>query len=194
MQFASETASNQRVFLRFNWSEFEQFLLLRGDRGGSRITYLDGVLEIMSPSKMHESIKKRIARLLELWAEHTGVEIAGFGSTTLTNASSEAGAEPDECYVIGRSDMSDVPDLAIEVNWTTRGIDKLQVYFRLGVPEVWVWEDNQLAVYVRGRSEYIKGDKSAAFPALDLAFFSTFVADTDQLRALRNFRAALQRH
>ncbi len=34
------------------------------DRAGLRMAYLDGELEITSPSKRHEDIKKRIARLL----------------------------------------------------------------------------------------------------------------------------------
>ncbi|MEG4506483.1 Uma2 family endonuclease [Microcoleus sp. F6_B4] len=34
-----------------------------------------------------------------------------------------------------------IPDLAIEVVFTSGGIDKLQLYKRLGIPEVWFWED-----------------------------------------------------
>lgn len=34
-----------------------------------RVTYLEGQLEIMSPSRSHEMLKKLIARLLEAYAE-----------------------------------------------------------------------------------------------------------------------------
>lgn len=107
---------DQRVFLRLSWPDFEQFLALRGDAAGTRITYLDGVLEIRSPSSVHEGIKKRLARLLELWAAQEGVDLAGYGSTTLKRKAGKAGVEPDECYLVGRSEFSGPPDLAIEIN------------------------------------------------------------------------------
>lgn len=52
---------DQRIFFDFDWDEFQQFLEIRSERGGNRITYLDGVLEIMSPSHVHEGIKSSSA-------------------------------------------------------------------------------------------------------------------------------------
>lgn len=43
----------------------------------------------------------------------------GFGSWTLRNEIREAGSEPDECYIVGTAEQ-DVPDLAIEVEWSRR--------------------------------------------------------------------------
>lgn len=185
-----ETA--QRVYFKFDWNQFEQFLKLRGEASLPRFTYLDGVLEVMAPSKSHEGIKSRLARLLELWAFHEGVELAAFGSTTLKRKKLKSGVEPDECYVVGRSELGPRPDLAIEVNLSSGGIDKLEAYHRLSVPEVWFWEDGKLVVFHYKASGYVKRSKSAVLPTLDLKFFVPFVADPDQLRALRTFRAALR--
>lgn len=186
---------DQRIFFDFDWDEFQRFLEIRSERGGNRITYLDGVMEIMSPSHVHEGIKSRLGRLLELWASHEDVEITAWGSTTLKKKSRKAGAEPDECYVIGRSDWPGRPDLAIEVNWTSGGLDKLEVYDRLEVPEVWFWENDRLTVFVRKpRGGYARRSKSALLPTLDLETFSAHVADPDQPRAVRTFLAALRRN
>ena len=48
------------------WSTY---VVLRDSVGspGLRMTYLHGLLEIMSPSRQHEVTKKLIARLLELF-------------------------------------------------------------------------------------------------------------------------------
>lgn len=185
---------DQRVFFNFSWDEFERFLALRGDAAGTRVTYLDGTLEIMSPSHFHEGIKSQIGRLLELWAAHEGVDLVAWGSTTLKKKSKKASAEPDECYVVGRSSWPGKPDLAIEVTWTAGGLEKLEVYRRLGVREVWFWEDDRLLIFVLKGQRYVRRSRSAVLPTLDPAFLSSFVVDRDQARAVRGFMAALRRN
>ena len=97
--------------------------------------------------------------------------------------------------VVGRPEWPGRPDLAIEVNWTSGGIDKLEVYDRLEVPEVWFWEDDRLTIHVRKpRGGYAKRRKSSLFPTLDLEMFSAHAADPDQNRALRAFLAALRKN
>jgi Uma2 family endonuclease len=76
----------------------------------------------MSPSLEHQWLKTTLARLLQGYADEVGLEFNGFGSMTMRRADGERGAEPDECYVIGRARGR--PDLAIEVIWTSGGLDK----------------------------------------------------------------------
>lgn len=194
MQALSTSAVDQHVYVHLSWAGFEQFLALRGEAAGPRLTYLDGVLELMSPSETHEGIKSRLGRLLELWAAWEGIELAAFGSTTLKRAKDKAGIEPDECYVVGRTAMQGRPDLAIEVTVSSGGLDKLVAYHRLGVPEVWFWEDDRLRVFVWRKGGYVRRARSVVLPTLDLRFFSAFVADPNQLRAVRNLLAALRRN
>jgi len=73
--------------------------------------------------------------------EETGIQLEGVGSWTLKSSREERGAEPDEGYTVGRvvgddEDDGDCPDIAIEVVWTAGGLDKLEIYRRLGVREV----------------------------------------------------------
>ena len=140
---------DQRVRLHdIDWEGYESFLTLRGEQGGTRVTYLDGELELMSPSINHELLKKTLARLLETYAEERGIELNGYGSWTVKSAGTKRGVEADECYVVGLRDAPpEIPDIAIEVVWTSGGIDKLEVYRGLGVPEVWFWRNAYAAVF-----------------------------------------------
>ena len=71
----------------------------------------------------------------------------------LRKAPKASGLEPDECYIIGPDQSAERPDLAIEIVWTSGGLDKLEICSRLGVPEVWIWQDGALVVHVlRGES------------------------------------------
>jgi Uma2 family endonuclease len=118
-----------------SWQMYEAFLESLGDSPWFRVTYLEGTLEIMSPSRRHEFNKKIIALLLETYFLETGIDFYPLGSTTFRKQTAARGIEPDECYCID-SEKS-VPDIAIEVVVTSGGIDSLEVYKGLKVPEVW---------------------------------------------------------
>ena len=185
---------DQRVFLNLSWSDFELFLKARGDTSANRITYLDGLLEIMSPSTNHELIKTNLARLIESWAIERDVELNGYGSWTIKQKRRKSGVEPDECYVIGLLGDRKFPDIALEVVWTSGGIDKLAVYHRLKVPEVWIWENGGLQAYCRRPSTYVARAKSELLPELDLAVLSRHSLSTDQHGTVKRFIASLRRH
>jgi Putative restriction endonuclease len=120
------------------WDDYQRLLAIRGDHSAPRISFLEGEIEsqassrcvecIVSPSRSHESIKSRIGRLVEVWCLERGVEFSTYGSWTLKNKRSQRGAEPDECYVFGQVANPKRPDLAIEVVWTSGGLDKLEIY------------------------------------------------------------------
>jgi Uma2 family endonuclease len=163
------------------------------DSPGVRMTYLKGALEIMSPSRRHEGYKKRIARLLELFALERSISLSGYGSTTFRKALEARGLEPDECYVLDR-DLTDddYPDIALEVVISSGGIDKLEVYRGLGVREVWFWHEGRFRVYVLDDGAYALRERSALVPTLDFAELAAFAEETDQLAALQRYRKKLQ--
>ena len=189
------TSFDQRVALRFDWKGLESFLTARGESSATRIAYLDGHLEIMSPSTSHEVYKKRIARLLEAWAEESDVELDGYGSWTVKSKRRGAAAEADECYLVGHRAVGKRPDLVIEVNWTSGGIDKLEVWDRLEVPEVWMWTDGTIVVYRRGASGgFSRTRKSRLLPGLDLEQLARFAEEPNQVQAVKAWRASLRAH
>ncbi len=175
------------------WADYERLLELRGERSAPRITYLEGTLEIMSPSGTHESIKSTIGCLVEVWCLEHDVEFSTYGSWTLKNKRSKRGAEPDECYVFGRVRAPKRPDLVIEVIWTSGGLDKLEVYAKLGVPEVWCWSEGHIQVYRLRGERYAAWAGSVALRGIDLEQLLRFLDRETTSQAIRAYRAALTR-
>jgi Uma2 family endonuclease len=186
-------SADQRVVMHgVQWTHFEAILALRGDTAGPRVTYLQGELELMSPSRSHEGIKKLVARMIELYAIEKGIPLSGYGSWTLKNAPTERAVEPDECYIIGDARLKDAPDLAIEVIWTSGGLDRLEVYRGLGVREVWLWRDGAIRMYQLRGEHYDELARSLALPGLDLSLLARLASYEDQHQALLEFRANLR--
>jgi len=163
-----------------SWEAYERLLAKLQDNSNYRVTYLDGILEIVSPSKRHESAKTRFSFLISFYLWKKRIIHFPFGSTTFKNEARNAGAEPDECYNF--LEEKDIPDLAIEVVVTSGSISKLEIYRRLGVAEVWFWLRNQqLKIYhLRDKSQKQQADiftatygyeeisKSEFLPQLDI--------------------------
>ena len=184
------------VYLRVDWKGYEQLLAMRGESSVPRITYLEGLAELMSPSRYHETDKTRFARLLEAWSDIAGVPLEGYGSWTLKAKAKRRGAEADECYTVRRVAKSDRdrPDIAIEVIWTSGGIDKLEVYRKLGVREVWFYERGTLRFFALRREAddvYREIPRSELLPELPVDALLACMKEPDQTSAVRALRAAL---
>lgn len=175
-----------------SWSDYERVLEMRGDRSAPRIAYLEGMLEIMSPSRDHETIKSIIGCLVETWCLERDIEFSTYGSWTLKNQQRERGAEPDECYVFGRVAEPERPDLAIEVVWTSGGIDKLEIYRKLGVREVWYWRKGRIEPYALRGEAYETLKASEVLPGIDLNELATFLEGPTTSQCIKDYRAALQ--
>jgi len=173
------------------WEDYEALLASRGDRSAPRIAYLEGTVEITSPSSEHESIKSRIGRLVETWCVEAGVDFEVLGSWTVNDRAVERGVEPDECYVFGREEATR-PHLAIEVEWTRGGIDKLEIYRLLDVAEVWRWHRGRIRVYVLRGVDYHEAPRSELLPDLDLELLVSFLDRPRTSDAIRDLRAALR--
>jgi Uma2 family endonuclease len=186
------TADQRVVTFAVPWAHYEVQLALRGEKSVPRMAYLDGVLELMTPSVYHERIKSTLGSLVEAYAIERDIEFSGYGQWTLKHAPKQAGVEPDECYIVGTDQRKDVPDLAIEVIWTSGGIDKLEIYRRLGVGEVWFWQDGRIDVNVLQRDQYERAAQSRLFPDLDLALLCSLLDLPTTSQAIRALRDALR--
>lgn len=180
------------VLSNATWADYERLLEMRGDHSVPRIRFLEGRIEIMSPSESHEAIKSVIGRLVETWCLERGVEFRTVGSWTLQDKKARAGAEPDECYVFGERPPGTWPDLAIEVVWTRGGLDKLEIYRKLGVREVWFWKKNRITVHHLRDGQYAEASESAVLPGIDVAELATFLDRPTTSAAIREYRDALR--
>jgi Uma2 family endonuclease len=172
------------------WEDYERLLEMRGDRSAPRISYLEGEVEIMSPSRDHEQIKSYIGRLLEAWCLDRGIELSPYGSWTLKKKKDKRGAEADECYIFG-TERRNRPQLAIEVEWTQRGIDKLEIYRKLGVDEVWYWRKGVIEIYILEGKTFTRVQRSRLLPDLDVELIASMLDRDTLTQAVRDFRKAL---
>lgn len=173
------------------WEDYERLLDLRGEHSAPRISYLEGVIEIMSPSRGHENIKSLIGCLVEAWCLERGVRFTTLGAWTLKNRPKGSGVEPDECYIFGDPDAAR-PHLAIEVEWTHGGIDKLEIYRKLEVEEVWYWRKGRLQVWTLRGERYEPTEASEVLPAIDIAELVSFIDRPTTFDAIQDYRAALR--
>jgi Uma2 family endonuclease len=161
------------------WEQFESILESLEEQHVYRIAYYRGTLEIMSPLPGHERPHRMIGDLVKAILDSEERDWEDFGSTTFRNQSKAAGLEPDTClYVDGnaqlvRDCMSQMdlgqyppPDLAIESDVTSK--TTLEAYAALGMPEVWVYRNAQLVIYLLQEGQYVGSDVSQVFPTLPI--------------------------
>jgi Uma2 family endonuclease len=184
---ASESVQESYVVLHdVSWEKFEAIdLALEGT--GARLTYLDGTLEIMSPpSEAHEDSKSNVSILLDAYLREKGIRFYRRGSATLGEREEGARREPDESYNLETKKA--IPDIVIEVVITSGGIDKIQFYKRIKVPEVWFWQNRKLAIYhLRESGEYEAIASSTLLPNLDLDLLVNCANMPDQYDAVTEF-------
>ena len=165
------------------------------DHAGLKLTYLEGTLELMSPSLLHEDAKTIIARLVEAWAVERRIDLRGFGSTTFRREARKRGLEPDECYKLGKLEEDAVPDIAIEVVVSSGLVDKMAVYAGLGISEVWIWQPSAAVIAVNRLVDgaYQRRERSEVLPALDLVELARFVRPGEsQTELVIDYQAALR--
>ncbi len=172
------------MLTEISWSQMADIEKTFTNIGGVRFLYLDGILEIMTISPEHEEIKSTIGALLEAYMRQKGIKYYIRGGFTLGNQAQMAKKEPDESYNFQTKKA--IPDLVIEVIFTSGGIDILELYKRIGIPEVWLWQDGVLSIYDL-KSEYEKVQKSQFLPELDINLLVQYNSHYDQYEAVSEF-------
>lgn len=176
---ATTPTAVQRVYLgNISWSTYVA-LANSADNPRGRMAYDQGILEIMSPSSVHEYAKKLIGRFIEVFTLERGIDIRSASSTTLQRADLEKGVEADECYYVQSVDaitgVDDIdlsvhppPDLAIEVDITRTSKIKLGIYAALGIAELWRFDGLTLAVLTLQNDGYRDAVESRVLPGFPL--------------------------
>ena len=164
--------------------------VLGADRPSPRCYYLAGDLEITATSNEHERIKKWIGDFLADYFGKTGLEIMPRGQATMRQALEQAGAEPDESWCLGGE--KEFPDLVLEVALTSGGVNKLELYRRFKVPEVWFWHRGKLEVFALSESGgYEPALRSRLLPDLDLVLLERCVRIRSWPEARQTFRTGI---
>ena len=157
-----------------SWDEYEAILQQKANSSAYRISFLNGVLKIMSPSRNHEIIKDFIYLLIVSYCDAIELDYYPIGSTTLKQKDKSVGKEPDTSFCF--NSLKQVPDLAVEVIFSSGSIEDLEKYQKLGVKEVWFWIDDQLEIYVLVAEDYQKQNNSYNLSNLDAKILAKYIS------------------
>jgi Uma2 family endonuclease len=179
----------QRILLsNVSWETYERLLADHLDSSVPHFNYDRGMLEIMSPNPEHEKINRTINLLVEIVAEEMGLDTENLGSTTFRREDLKRGFEPDTCFYVqneerirgkARLDLTvdPPPDLVIEIDITSPSLDKFPIYARIGVPEVWRYDGEKIAIFRLEGNVYAEAPESAILPPLSGEVLSGFVEE-----------------
>jgi Uma2 family endonuclease len=169
----------QQVLLKnISWQMYKNIVAELGENRSSRVSYSQGVLEIIAPLPEHEVSKVIIGDLVKALLEELDIEFLSLGSSTFDKEIMDAGVEPDDCFYIENEaairgkDRIDLtldppPELAIEIDITSR--TRLNNYEVLGVRELWRWNGKKLEINVLDNGKYLKSEESYIFPNFTIA-------------------------
>ncbi|MDP5337417.1 MAG: Uma2 family endonuclease [Nodularia sp. (in: cyanobacteria)] len=195
---AVKNRADRVVLYNISWQQFENILQDLGENRAARIAYDHGNLEIMTPLPEHEYYKKSFSIAIEDIALELDLKYESYGSTTWKQQSRMAGLEPDDCFyfqneaaIRGKLDLDlnqdPPPDLALEIDVTSKSLNRFPIYARLGVPEIWCYDSGELKIYLLQNGEYIESETSLVFPSLPIRELPRLIEEnrTEGRRAMR---------
>ena len=180
-----EPAETRMVFENLSWGTYES---LADQRSGSvpRMTYDNGLLEMMSPKRQHEHIGRLIGRMIETYSEVKDIEIISVASVTVKRSTLQKGYEADESYYITHAselsqkteldfEFDPPPDLVVEIEITSSAIDKMKLFAAMKVLEVWRHDGNSLVMLRLVDGSYQSIDCSNELPGLTACQVNRFL-------------------
>lgn len=172
-----------------NWQQFKAIQTGFADSPGIRLFYYRGEIEILAVSQDHEIFSGLIALLLGIYLVEKEIEFSPTGSFT-QEKEGEASVQADQSYLIGKT-TGTIPDLSIEVVFTSGNENELNRYQALGVLEVRFWEDGLFRLYHLRNTGYELIDRSEVLPRLDINLLTRCLLMASRVEAAREFRQAL---
>ncbi len=186
---ATASQADRVILNNITWEQFENLLAIFGEKSGVRIAYDQGLLEIMTPLPEHEYYKQVISTAIEDIAEVLEKNYECYGSTTWNRHNQEVGVEPDNCFYFQNEEKvrgqikinlnSDPPpDLVLEIDLTSKSLNRFPIYGRLGVPEIWTYDEGKLAIYqLQSNGSYQLVDQSSIFPEIPILELPNVIAN-----------------
>lgn len=165
------------VLYNISWQQFENLLKDLGDKRAARIAYDRCTLEIMTPLPEHEHYKEVIGDIVKDLGDLLDLDYESLGSTTWKRESRLAGVEPDNCFYFQNEavirgklqfdlNQDPPPDLVLEIDLTSKSLNRFPIYARLGVPEIWCYDTSELKIYQLQNGDYGEAQTSLVFPNL----------------------------
>lgn len=192
----------QRMLLEnVGWETYERLLADHIGQSAPRFSYDRGLLEIVTLGRDHEVDNRCLAHLVWLVAAEIGIDLVDVGSMTYRRAAAQRGFEPDSSFyiqhaIVARRHDFDVaveppPDLVIEINASRSSLNKLDLYFQLGVPEVWIWELERATFLGLGPDRYEEVSQSRVLPTFTNDVATRFIENSRTLASDEWYRAVV---
>ncbi|MCY7384703.1 MAG: Uma2 family endonuclease [Microcoleus sp. CAN_BIN18] len=179
---------DQRVVLGGNWDQFKLIQKASEDSPGVKLSFLAGAIEILIAGFQHENFSEIIGYLVTTFLLTQGIRFYPSGSMT-QEKTPEVSTQADKSFCLETA--KSIPDLSIEIVYTSGGVNKLSKYQALGVPEVWFWEDGTLRLYhlrENGYQEVIQSELSGLETLnIDLLKRCILMGETDLAEAVKVF-------
>jgi Uma2 family endonuclease len=185
-RLTATATAEKHIYYGVKWEVYLQLLEDLGDDRSVRLTFNRGVLEIMSPKRLHEQITRLVDMVVTLLAFELGMNVDNCGAMTLRVDSAERGGEPDSCFYIANEAMvrgvdeinlqvHPPPDIVLEVDITSPSLDKFGLYLAARVPEVWRYDGAHMSFHVLGEEQYEAASHSLSFPHLTAAMLERYL-------------------
>ncbi|MCA9159309.1 MAG: Uma2 family endonuclease [Planctomycetales bacterium] len=192
----------QRTLIRdVSYGFYKQFCDAIGEQS-IRLSFIDGMLEIMVTKNPHEFYKTVLAKLIEATVLEGNIPVRSGGNMTFQRDDLEKGFEPDECWWIaheaqvrGRSEfdfkIDPAPDLAVEIEMSRSLVNRISIYAAIGVAEIWRFDGNNLQFcQLQPDGSYQDCSSSLSFPFLSPADLLPYLAigdDRDETTRIRQY-------
>ena len=181
-----------RVVLNGNWEQFKLIQKASEDSPGIKLSFFAGAIEILMPGFQHENFSEIIGYLVTTFFLVQGIRFYPSGSMT-QEKTGEVSTQADKSFCLG--EVKSIPDLSIEIVYTSGGLKKLPKYRALGVPEIWFWEDGSLRLYhlrEDGYQEVIQSQLSGLETLdIDLLRRCILMGETDLGEAVKIFQQGI---
>ena len=153
MSVVTRRPKADRVVIRnVSWETYESLLKDLEHQSLPRLTYDQGVLEIMSPYWEHGRGAAILGQIATIALEETETDFESADPVTFTREDLKRGFEPDRCFYIQNAKhvrgkkrldlkVDPPPDLLIEMDVTTDSMDKSPLFAAMNMPEVWRCEE-----------------------------------------------------
>ena len=182
--------ADERVVLPcVSWETYERLLADDEERRVPRMTYDQGVLELVTPSMSHEEDAETISALVRIVTAQLGIPSRSAGSTTYRRADLHRGFEPDASFYIQSEErirgqrevdltVDPPPDVVLKMEMSRSALDKLPLFASMGIPEVWRCDGQRITILILEQDRYRESPSSQALPVLTSDDLTRFLAES----------------
>lgn len=195
------TPETTLTFRGVSWQTYEDLLEQVGEAPALRISFNEGVMQIMTVSFEHEYFSEVLDQLVGRLSAVARIKILFFGRATMKTQKELKGSEPDACFYVQsaskignrfRLDLNTdpAPDIVVEVDINHESLSKFPIYAALEVSEIWHYDGTRLTINHLQGEQYHIVETSPSLPILTASVLTEFLKlseEQDQYETLLAF-------